>query len=210
MKASARTLLCLSLPTTKKGNDWHFGTNAHIGVDAESSLTHTLMTTPANTADMNVAHELLHGEEKLAFGDARYQGVDMCDAQKNVKARWHVAMRPGKRRGLPNDPMSRILEELEQLKASERSGQGRAPVSHHQESVWSEKGSQPGTRQEHRTALHAVRSGESGDRREKAWYDSRPNCVLIFQDGAKYHEKSRITMVFGSEIAETCTFQSSE
>ncbi len=33
---------------------------AHIGVDAESGLTHTLVTTPANTADVTVADQLLH------------------------------------------------------------------------------------------------------------------------------------------------------
>ena len=37
----------------------------HIGVDAESGLAHTLVTTPANTADVTVADQLLHGEETL-------------------------------------------------------------------------------------------------------------------------------------------------
>jgi hypothetical protein len=63
---------------------------------------------------------LLHGKEELVFGDAGYQGVEKRDTQKNVKARWHVAMRPGKRRALPNNLMGRILDELEQLKASVR------------------------------------------------------------------------------------------
>jgi IS5 family transposase len=36
---------------TKKGNQWYFGMKAHIGVDADSRLTHTLSCTPANVAD---------------------------------------------------------------------------------------------------------------------------------------------------------------
>ncbi len=48
---------------TKKGNAWHFGMKAHIGVDAESGLTHTLVT-PANSADVTVADQLLHGQER--------------------------------------------------------------------------------------------------------------------------------------------------
>lgn len=48
---------------TKKGNQRHFGMKAHIGVDAESGITHTLVTTPANTADVTQAHQLLHGAE---------------------------------------------------------------------------------------------------------------------------------------------------
>ena len=34
---------------TKKGNQWHFGMKAHIGVDANSGLTHSLVTTAATS-----------------------------------------------------------------------------------------------------------------------------------------------------------------
>lgn len=34
---------------SRKGKQWHFGMKAHIGVDAESGMPHTLVTTPANT-----------------------------------------------------------------------------------------------------------------------------------------------------------------
>ena len=36
----------------KKGNQWYFGMKAHIGVDAESGLAHSLATTAANAADV--------------------------------------------------------------------------------------------------------------------------------------------------------------
>jgi IS5 family transposase len=48
---------------TKKGNQWHFGMKAHIGVDADSGLVHTVTTTPANAHDVTQAHALLHGQE---------------------------------------------------------------------------------------------------------------------------------------------------
>ncbi len=32
----------------KKGNQWHFGMKAHIGVDADSGLVHTVTTTPVS------------------------------------------------------------------------------------------------------------------------------------------------------------------
>ncbi len=45
---------------TKKGNQWHFGMKAHIGVDAKSGLTHSLVTTAANEHDLNQLGNLLH------------------------------------------------------------------------------------------------------------------------------------------------------
>lgn len=33
----------------KKGNPWHFGMKAHIGVDLDSGLVHTVLTTPATS-----------------------------------------------------------------------------------------------------------------------------------------------------------------
>jgi len=105
---------------TKKGNQWHFGMKAHIGVDAESGLTHTLVTTPANIADVTQAQQLLHGEEKVAFGDAGYQGVDKREENQGSEVTWEVAMRPGKRKALPNTAIGRLKEQVEQLKASVR------------------------------------------------------------------------------------------
>ncbi len=51
---------------TKKGNLWHFGMKAHIGVDAESGLVHSVVGTAANVADGPQASSLLHGEEEVA------------------------------------------------------------------------------------------------------------------------------------------------
>ena len=38
----------------KKGNEWHFGYKAHIGVDKDSGLIHTLKVTAANVHDVTV------------------------------------------------------------------------------------------------------------------------------------------------------------
>jgi len=48
---------------TKKGNQWYFGMKAHIGVDAETKLVHSVEATAANVADSRVLAQLLHGEE---------------------------------------------------------------------------------------------------------------------------------------------------
>ena len=105
---------------TKKGNQWYFGMKAHIGADAASGLTHTLVTTPANTHDVTQAHALLHGEERMAWGDAGYQGVEKREENRHREVQWEVAMRPGKRRALPPTEIGRLQDKLEQLKASVR------------------------------------------------------------------------------------------
>jgi IS5 family transposase len=78
---------------TKKGNQWYFGMKAHIGVDADSGLVHSVIGIAANVGDVTQAGALLHGQEDVAFADAGYRGVG-----KRLEAQgpeWHVAMRPG-------------------------------------------------------------------------------------------------------------------
>jgi IS5 family transposase len=102
----------------KKGNQWHFGLRAHIGVDAQSGIVHSMVATAANVSDVTQAGALLHGQETDAFGDAGYQGVDKRDEAKGPN--WHVAMRPGKRKSLSTSALGQMLERVEQIKASIR------------------------------------------------------------------------------------------
>ena len=53
-------------------SEWHFGMKAHIGVDADSDLAHTLVGTAANVAKATEAHALLHGDETDVVGNAGY------------------------------------------------------------------------------------------------------------------------------------------
>jgi IS5 family transposase len=106
---------------TKKGNQWHFGMKAHIGVDADSGLVHSVIGTAANVNDVTQAARLLHGQESDAWGDAGYQGVDKREGLAHSKTRWHVAMRPGKRKALdPERELHQLYEKVERLKASVR------------------------------------------------------------------------------------------
>ena len=109
---------------TKKGNQWHFGMKAHIGVDADSGLVHTVVGTAANVNDVTQAQAqaqaLVHGEETDVFADSGYRGVEKREEiqAKHPNVNWHIAMMPGKRRTLDKDtPMGAVLEKLEQTKA---------------------------------------------------------------------------------------------
>jgi IS5 family transposase len=48
---------------TKKGNEWHFGMKAHIGVDSRHKLIHSVAATAANVHDSHLLPDLLHGHE---------------------------------------------------------------------------------------------------------------------------------------------------
>lgn len=79
---------------TKKGNQWHFGMKAHIGVDAESGLVHTVTGTGANVHDVTQAGDLLHGQESTVFGDSGYTGVAKREENEARAVDWHIAAKP--------------------------------------------------------------------------------------------------------------------
>jgi IS5 family transposase len=102
---------------TKKGNQWYFGMKVHIGVDAASGLIHSVQTTSANVHDLTPAPELLHGEETLVYADAGYQGIEKRQEMEGKPIEFRVAMRPGKRRVLPETSEGRLLDLIETAKA---------------------------------------------------------------------------------------------
>lgn len=60
----------------KKGNTWHFGYKAHIGVDRDSGLVHTVEATAANVHDATETSKLLTGDEDEVYGDSGYLGAE--------------------------------------------------------------------------------------------------------------------------------------
>ena len=92
---------------------------AHIGVDADSGLAHSVIGTAANVSDVTQGHSLLHGQETQVFADALYQGAAARPEATGVD--WQVTMKPGKRRALnTKTPLGAVLGQIEQLKASVR------------------------------------------------------------------------------------------
>jgi len=105
---------------TKKGNEWHFGLKANIGVDARTGITHSFTTTAANKHDLNQAGNLLHGDEGFIFADAGYRGAEKR-SELQVESDWYIAERPGKIRELKKHPrINKLKIRTEYLKASVR------------------------------------------------------------------------------------------
>lgn len=84
----------------RKGKDWHFGMKAHVGTDTRG-IVHSLATTAANVADINQLPQLLHGEEKVVFGDQAYWSEFHRECAKQAGVRYRV-----NRRGTSHKPLS--------------------------------------------------------------------------------------------------------
>lgn len=104
---------------TRKGNQWYFGMKAHIGVDADSGLTHTVTTTAANVSDVVEVDKLLHGKEKTVYGDAGYTGAQKRAPKRGRK--WHIAAKRHLIKKLPEGKLKEAAKEVEYIKAAVRS-----------------------------------------------------------------------------------------
>ena len=88
---------------------------AHIGVDTDSGLVHTVVTTPANEADIEVVEELLHGKETTVHADAGYTGADKRVVRK--KLTWKIATKRGKLKAMLDGKQKAGLQAIETAKA---------------------------------------------------------------------------------------------
>jgi len=86
------------MSSTRKGNDWYFGMKAHVGVDADSGLVHSLETTTARVHDSQVWDELLHGDETSVWADKAYVSAERAEAFAGPGKFWGV-MRKAPRGG---------------------------------------------------------------------------------------------------------------
>ena len=115
----------------KKGNQWYFGMKAHIGVDKDSGLVHTVTATAANVSDISQTPALLHGQESTVWADAGYVGVDKREdmqqalAANGQEVKWHVAKRRKSIEKLEDGWRKSLAQAYEKLKA-----QVRARVEH--------------------------------------------------------------------------------
>ena len=109
---------------TKKGNQWHFGMKAHIGVDVASGVVHTLVGTAANEADITQMAAVLHGREEAVFADAGYTGADKRPEHEDRDVSWNIAIKRSIIKALPKG-LQDVAEAVERALA-----QLRAPVEH--------------------------------------------------------------------------------
>jgi IS5 family transposase len=135
---------------TKKGKQWDFGLKAHVDVDAVTGLTHSVVATLANVADVTMVGHLIRDED------------EQVRLQRLMEAHWR---REGQL-GLPvlcrcqtRHPQEDRRQPDEDAAAGIREGQGQhprqggVPVSFHQEPLRLSEGSLQGAGQESGAAV---------------------------------------------------------
>lgn len=78
------------MSSTKKGNDWYFGMKAHIGVDSKKGIVHTVEVSTAKDHDRTKFEALMHGEEKILFGDKGYASDESKREAREAGIAWCV------------------------------------------------------------------------------------------------------------------------
>jgi IS5 family transposase len=108
----------------KKGNQWHFGMNAHAGVDAGTGYIHGVTATAANAHDITEAYKLIREDDEVVYGDAGYTGIEKREEIKSdlqrSKIEYRTNKRPGKARKMPEGFAQDFEREREGRKSSVR------------------------------------------------------------------------------------------
>jgi IS5 family transposase len=77
------------------------------------------VTTAANVADVTQVDHLLHGKEKVVFGNAGYTGVSRHARAKRGRV-WHIAAKRSKVKAINDQTLRDLTGRIEHIKASIR------------------------------------------------------------------------------------------
>src|SRR6201993_1615185 len=106
--------------SSKKGNQWHFGMKAHIGVDAKSGLVHTAGVTSGSVHDAKVMDNLIREDDRAVYGDKGYASEAKRRLAAAAGVLWAV-----KEKAKPGSKLS-----ASQRRRNRRFGKVRAKVEH--------------------------------------------------------------------------------
>lgn len=98
----------------KNEREWHFGMKAHVGTD-QRGIVHSLVTTAANESDVSQMVHLLHGAERVVYGDQAYWSEAHRQAARQRGIRYRINRRPN-----GHVPLSKYQRRLNRLRSGVR------------------------------------------------------------------------------------------
>lgn len=109
---------------TRKGKNWYFGMKIHVGTDPKG-LVHSITTTHAAAGDITQFEELLHGDERVVYGDQAYWSATyqrVCESvglkyrinrrAKELSPRWRAINRARSRRRARGEHAFHVVKRL--------------------------------------------------------------------------------------------------
>lgn len=90
-------------------------------IDKDAGLIISVAATASYAHELNPAAKLLHGDEEVVYGDSGYQDIANRPEIAEKSAEFRLAMRPGKRRALPETAAGKLQDLIETAKAHIRS-----------------------------------------------------------------------------------------
>ena len=109
---------------TKKGNEWRFGMNCHMGVDAGTGYIHSITATSANVHDISETAKLIRPDDEVVYGDSGYLGIEkrpeIAGDEHKSKIVYRINQRPGKIKRLAEGPGRDWFHYMEWRKSSVR------------------------------------------------------------------------------------------
>jgi len=87
--------------SSKKGNQWHFGMKAHIGVDASSGLVHTTGVSSGSVHDATVMDRLIRADDTAVYIGKGYASASKKRAAEAAGVLWAV-----KEKAQPGRPLT--------------------------------------------------------------------------------------------------------
>ena len=79
----------VEMKQTKKGNQWFFGMKAHVGTDTQGRA-HCVVVTDASVHDSQILDDLIHGEEKVIYGDKAYADEQKKQDYEGQGKTWRI------------------------------------------------------------------------------------------------------------------------
>ena len=104
------------MSSTKKGNTWHFGMKAHISVDTNSGLVHTMGINTASDHDNSVINELIREDDRAVIVDKGYASDKTKRAAQQAGVYWAVLDK-----ARPSATVSSRVRNASEIKSTRRS-----------------------------------------------------------------------------------------
>jgi len=143
------------MSSTRKGQAWHFGLKAHIGVDEQSGLVHSVQTTTASTHDATMLEALLHGEEQALVADSAYGNMTLKAYCREAGLHYLITDKAARSVKLSGK------QHRTNRKKSSVPWQGRVPLPDHQTALGSHQSALPRSPEERFPAPRPVRPQQS-------------------------------------------------